>query len=97
MKKSNFPIIALIVSAVLLAFLMSIESAESNLAVPVLMLLFMSELGFFVAGAGVIIGTKLQMDNGFDLKLSLLTLVCCVIAIMLAIKGFNLWGAVSSP
>lgn len=96
MKKSNFPLIALIIGMALLAVLLSIDITGGKIAVPVLMLLFMSELGFFVTGAGAFIGAKLQIEQGFSMKLSILTLACCVIAVVLAARGFALWGVIES-
>ena len=94
-KKSTFPVIALIIGALLLVILLNIESAEGEFSAPLLMLLFMSELGFFVTGAGAFVGAKLQIDQGFDLKLTLWTLVCGVLAIVLALKGLELWDYIN--
>ncbi|WP_455202506.1 hypothetical protein [Kaarinaea lacus] len=94
-KKSNFPVIALIIGALLLAILMNIESVEGEFSAPLLMLLFMSELGFFVTGAGAFIGVQLQLNQGFNVKLALWTLGCSVLAIVLALRGFELWEYIS--
>ena len=92
MKKSVFPIIALCVGIVLFVILVKVETAAGEFSAPLLMLLFMSELGFFVTGAGAFIGAKIQIDKEFDLKLTLWTLANAVLAILLALRGFEIWG-----
>ena len=95
MKKSTFPIIALVIGVVLLVILISVENPADGYSAPLLMLLFMSELGVLLTGAGAFVGTKIQTDQGFDLKLTLWTLGCVVLAILLALKGFEVWGYIS--
>ena len=95
MKKSVFPIVALCIGVILLAILMVVENAAGEFSAPLLMLLFMSELGFFVTGGGVFLGTKIQIEKGFDLKLSLWTVGCAVLAVMLALRGYEIWGYIS--
>lgn len=94
-KKSAFPIIALLIGVILLGILLNIESVAGKFSAPILMLLFMSELGFFVTGAGAFVGAKLQIDQGFDIKLTLWTLGCGVLAIVLALRGFELWAQIN--
>ena len=96
MKKSAYPIIAMCIGIFLLVILMSVENASGEFSVPLLMLMFMSELGFFVTGAGVFVGAKIQIDKGFDLKLMLWTLCCAVLAIVLALRGYELWGYINA-
>ena len=95
MKKSLFPIIALFIGVILLAILMVVEKSAGEFSAPLLMLLFMSELGFFVTGGGAFLGTKIQIENGFDLKLTLWTVGCAVLAVILALRGYEIWSHIS--
>ena len=96
MKKSTFPIVAMFVGLILVIILVSMETAAGQFSAPLLMLMFMSELGFFVTGAGAFIGTKLQIEKGLDIKLLLWTLCCGVLAIVLALKGYAIWQYINA-
>lgn len=91
MKKTNFPILASFVGAFLFLVLIKASTAGNGNAFPLLTLLFMSELGVFVTGAGAVYGVKVQLDKGFNIKLFLSALVCTALAIALAIKGVAFW------
>ena len=96
MKKSTYPIVAMCIGTFLLIILISVESTSGQFSVPLLMLMFMSELGFFVTGAGVFIGAKIQIEKGLDIKLMLWTVCCGVLAIVLALRGYELWGHINA-
>ncbi|MEJ2180105.1 MAG: hypothetical protein P8Y28_06600 [Gammaproteobacteria bacterium] len=96
MKKSTFPIVAMFIGLILVIILVSMETAAGQFSAPLLMLMFMSELGFFVTGAGAFIGVKLQIEKGLDIKLLLWTLCCSVLAIVLALKGYAIWEYINA-
>ena len=88
--------VAMFVGLILVIILKSVETSTGQYSVPLLMLMFMSELGFFVTGAGAFIGVKLQMEKGLDVKLLFWTLCCGVLAIVLALKGYAIWEYINA-
>jgi len=96
MKKINFPVLACFIGVFLLILLLKAGAPGEPLAFPLLTLLFMSELGFLVTGAGAVFGIKAQLAKGLDVRILLPTLVCAVLAIVLALKGFAFWSSMNA-
>lgn len=95
MKKTTFVFIAFSIGLVLQMALLLARTGEGQYAIPVLMMLFISELGFLLCGAGLIVGGKTMLDNGFDLKLAIATSGCAIVSVSLAINGYLIWEQVS--
>ncbi len=96
MSKTAFPIIALFIGIFIQVALKIAISENGETAMPLLTLLLMTEFGMIVCIVGVIIGGKLLLNTGFDIKLALTVPACAALAIMLGIEGLDLWNYVNS-
>ncbi len=88
--KPHYTFIALCIAIFINGVLILSESAGEPSPIPMLMLLLLSELGFIVAMAGVYSGIKSQ-SNGMDIKLTVLSVACAILGIMLAYRGYLFW------
>ncbi|MGB0723096.1 MAG: hypothetical protein ACPGU7_11955 [Gammaproteobacteria bacterium] len=89
----KFPYIAL---ALGLTFLLILTRAaqvdeQGNLALPLLALLGMAELGFFVCGFGVWFAAKELRAGGFQPILVGVAVLCALLGLRLAWIGTTLW------
>ncbi|MEA3412260.1 MAG: hypothetical protein U9R74_12080 [Pseudomonadota bacterium] len=96
MSRETFPMIALVVGAVLLAVLMAAGAGEGGFTLPLLTMLLISEFGFLVTGAGAFLGAREWFGNGFRTGGSLATIACVVLAVVFAIEGFAIWEHVGA-
>ncbi len=97
MDRKTFPFVA--VALGLLLYLLLWRSGASNpeagLSLPVLTLLFVAELGFFVTLAGVVAGGLRLLEEGFEAFLATVVAGCAILAGTLFITGLGLWRLVT--
>lgn len=91
MKMTAFPLVAMLIGGFIQLVLMMTASESGETAVPILTLLLMTEFGFIVSVIGAFLGVKRIVAREHDLKLVLPTLACIVIAVMLALEGYEMW------
>ena len=93
MKKTNFPFIALAIGLFLMGVLFKTGATDpdSELVLPLLTVLIISEFGFLVMAAAVYLGLQTMLKNGFDLALSVVTLVCGMLGVEFMITGLEHW------
>ncbi|GEM_PF-6348449 len=66
-----------------------------GLSLPVLTLLFMAELGFFVTLAGMVAGGLRLLEEGFGVLPASLVAGCAALAAALFVIGLELWKLVT--
>ncbi len=80
-------------------YLLLWQAGASNpgggLSLPVLTLLFMAELGFFVTLAGVVAGGLRLLEEGFESLLASAVVGCAILAGGLFVMGLGLWKLVT--
>jgi type IV secretory pathway VirB2 component (pilin) len=93
MNKTNFPFIALAIGLFLMGVLFKTGATDpdTELVLPLLTVLIISEFGFLVMAAAVFLGLQTMLKNGFDLALSVVTLVCGMLAVEFMITGIEHW------
>jgi hypothetical protein len=95
MNKKLFPWIAIGLGLVLVSalFFSGAATGTKEYALPLLTMLFMSELGALVTGAGAFIGIQLWLQKRNNVSLLLAGIVSAVLAMSLLLLGLNLWNA----
>jgi len=93
MNKTNFPFIALAIGLFLMGVLYKTGATDpdTELVLPLLTVLIISEFGFLVMAAAVFLGLKTMLKNGFDLALSVVTLLCGMLGVEFMITGLEHW------
>ncbi len=97
MNRKTFPIIAAVLGLIL--YLLLLRAGASNpgagLSLPLLTLLFMAELGFFVTLAGMVAGGLRLLEEGFETVLASVVVGCAILAGGLFFTGVELWKLVT--
>lgn len=93
MNKANFPLIALALGLALMGILYKTGATdpETELLLPLLTVLIISEFGFLVMAAAVIVGARTLMQRGFDIVLGVVTLVCGMLGVEFMLVGLAHW------
>lgn len=91
--KNNFPWLTLGVGLVLALVLVWFSPLNRSIpvAMPLLMALFMAELGFLVTAAGAMTAIYKIRSSGMDNRLMVLVAGNLVLAVNLAYVGYVLW------
>lgn len=93
MKKFNFPYLAsgigLFLMLVVIKGSQTVNSGGTTL--PLLTLLAISEVGFFVTVIGAYIGIKQILSNGFKLINAAITIICALLSVRFMALGIELW------
>ena len=95
MSKKHFPWIASAIGLLLVAavFFAGATSPSREYALPLLMMLFMSELGALVTAAGAFVGIRQWFGQRENIATLLAGLACAAMALALLSLGLTLWGA----
>lgn len=95
MTKANFPLIALALGLFLMGVLVKTGAADPNTAnmLPLLTVLIISEFGFIVCVVAVYLGGKTIIQNGFEIVLAVVTLICGMLAVEFMLIGIQHWPA----
>lgn len=93
MTKANFPFIALALGLFLMGILYKTGAADpdTELVLPLLTVLIISEFGFIVCAVAVYMGGRTLLKNGFDIVLAVVTLICGMLAVEFLILGIRHW------
>jgi hypothetical protein len=93
MNKTNFPFIALAIGLFLMGVLYKtgVTDPETEIVLPLLTVLIISEFGFIVMAAGVYLGIQTMLRNGFDIVLSVVTLLCGMLGVEFMLTGIEHW------
>lgn len=93
MNKTNFPFIALAIGLFLMGvlYITGAIDPDTELALPLLTVLIISEFGFIVMAAAVFLGIQTMAKNGFDIVLSVVTLLCGMLAVEFMVTGLEHW------
>jgi hypothetical protein len=86
-KKSKFPLLAVLVSLPLLVALIMLEEQ----VLPLMTRLFMSEFGAFMSGFAAYFSLRSLRQNGFRLLDLAIVVLGSLMAIKFAMLGFQLW------
>ena len=93
MNKANFPLIALALGLALMGILYKTGATdpETDVLLPLLTVLIISEFGFLVMAAAVIVGARTLMQSGFDIVLGVVMLVCGMLGVEFMLVGLAHW------
>lgn len=93
MKKTNFPFIAFGLGLFLMGLLVKTGATdpESELVLPLLTVLIISEFGFIVMAVAVFLGGQTLIKNGFDIVLAIVTLLCGMLGVEFIMIGLEHW------
>ena len=93
MNKSNFPFIALALGLFLMGVLFKTGAANPDveLILPLLTVLLISEFGFIVMAIAVFFGVQGLSKNGFDIVVTIVTLLCGMLAVEFMVIGIQHW------
>lgn len=93
MNKTNFPFIALAIGLFLMGVLFTTGAIDpdTELVIPLLTVLIISEFGFIVMASAVFLGIQTMARNGFDIVLSIVTLLCGMLAVEFMLTGIEHW------
>jgi small neutral amino acid transporter SnatA (MarC family) len=93
MNKANFPFIALAIGLFLMGvlFITGAIDPDTELVIPLLTVLIISEFGFIVMASAVFLGIQTMARNGFDIVLSIVTLLCGMLAVEFMLTGIEHW------
>lgn len=93
MKKFNFPYIALGLGLflMLVVYKGSVIGDNGGTSIPLLTLLAISEVAFFVTTIGAYIGVKKILSDGVRLIDAVIAICCALLAIKFLIQGVALW------
>ena len=93
MKKLNYPYIALGLGLLLMLVVYkgSKLGDSGDTSIPLLTLLTICEVAFFITGFGIYFGVKRIRLNGFKLLDALIVLFCALLAIKFFMLGIELW------
>jgi hypothetical protein len=95
-SRDKFAWLTLVVGAVLLSVLVAAGTGESGFSLPLLTMLLISEFGFLVTGAGAFLGAREWVRNGFRPGVSLVAVMCGLLSVWFAIRGYAIWEHVSA-
>jgi len=92
-NRNNFPFIALAVGLFLMGVLFKTGAADpgTELLLPLLTVLIISEFGFIVMAVAVFLGVQTLRSKGFDLVLAVVTLLCGMLGIEFMVIGLDHW------
>jgi len=92
-NRTNFPFIALAVGLFLMGVLFKTGAADpgTELLLPLLTVLIISEFGFIVMAVAVFLGVQTLRSKGFDLVLAVVTLLCGMLGIEFMVIGLDHW------
>lgn len=95
MNKNMFPWIASGIGLLLIAalFFAGATSASREYALPLLMMLFMSELGGLVTAVGAVVGVQLWLRQRGNVAMLLVGIACAAMALAQLSLGLSLWEA----
>jgi hypothetical protein len=98
MNKHRYPWIAMLIGLILLTALLAAGAASGSgeYSLPLLTMLFMSELGMLVSGAGAFVGGQLWLARRSDSAMLFAALVSAVLAIGLLVLGLVLWSSMQA-
>ncbi len=93
MNKGNFPFIALALGLALMGVLFKTGATDpdTELVLPLLTVLIISEFGFIVMAIAVLLGGQTLVKNGFDIVLGVVTLLCGMLGIEFLLVGLDHW------
>ncbi len=93
MNKANFPFIALALGLFLMGVLFKTGATDpdTELILPLLTVLIISEFGFIVMAAAVFLGGQTLVKNGFDIVLGIVTLICGMLGVEFMLVGLAHW------
>ena len=93
MKKLNFPYIALGLGLVLMLIVYKgSETPDSGgTLIPLLMLLGICELAFFITGFGAYLGVKQMLSTGFRVIDAAIAIFCALLSVKFMLLGIELW------
>lgn len=93
MNKNYYPWIAIVVGLVFATVLVfaGTTSATAEYALPLLTMLFMSELGVLVTGAGAVVAARTWLAQRNNTAMLIAALACTALAIGLLSLGLALW------
>ena len=93
MKKINFPYIALGLGLFLMLIVYKGSETDNSgtTSMPLLTLLAISEVAFFVTAFGAYFGVKRMLSNGFRLIDATIAVFCALLAIKFMMLGITLW------
>jgi small neutral amino acid transporter SnatA (MarC family) len=93
MNKTNFPFIALAIGLFLMGVLFKTGATDpdTELVLPLLTVLIISEFGFLVMAAAVFFGLQTMAKNGFDIVLAIVTLLCGMLGVEFMLTGLEHW------
>jgi hypothetical protein len=93
MNKKNFPFIALALSLFLMGILYrtGAADAETELVLPLLTVLIISEFGIIISAIAVFLGGQTLIKNGFDIVLAVAVLICGMLGIEFLVVGIEHW------
>ena len=97
MNRKTFPPIAAVLGLFLYLLLLQAGASDPDegLSLPLLTLLFMAEVGFFVTLAGVVAGGLRLAEEGFGLFPASVVAGCVVLSGVLFVIGLELWKLVT--
>jgi hypothetical protein len=93
MTKANFPLVALALGLFLMGILVKTGATDPNTAnmLPLLTVLIISEFGFIVCAVAVYLGGQTIIQNGFEIVLAVVTLICGMLAVEFMLIGIQHW------
>ena len=93
MNKGNFPFIALALGLALMGVLYKTGATDpgTELLLPLLTVLIISEFGFIVMAVAVFLGGQTLVKNGFDIVLAVVTLLCGMLGVEFLLVGLEHW------
>lgn len=93
MTKANFPLVALALSLFLMGILVKTGATDPNTTnmLPLLTVLIISEFGCIVCVVAVYLGGQTIIQNGFEIVLAVVTLVCAMLAVEFMLIGIQHW------
>ena len=93
MKKANFPFIALALGLFLMSILYKTGATDpdTELVLPLLTVLIISEFGFIVSAIAVYMGGQTLVKNGFEIVTAVVTLLCGMLAVEFMLTGIRHW------
>jgi hypothetical protein len=93
MNKANFPFIALAIGLFLMGVLFKTGAIDpdTELVLPLLTVLVISEFGFIIMATAVFFGLQTMARSGFDIVLSVVTLLCGMLGVEFMLTGLEHW------
>jgi hypothetical protein len=93
MNKSNFPFIAFGLGLFLMGILIKTGATDpgSELVLPLLTVLIISEFGFIIMAVAVFLGAQTLAKNGFEIVLAIAILLCGMLGVEFMLIGIAHW------